>query len=94
MKYFKSPMAMINKVPFLPTIVKALDKGATLVSKDKMTAASGLVWLMLRHANNCQGTLGVTHSLATTLGTLDTWDVGLNQAEWIANAKRDLFQKA
>jgi hypothetical protein len=52
-----------------------------------MTAASQLVWLMLRHASNCRGTLRVSYALATTLGSLDTWDLGINQAEWIADAK-------
>jgi len=93
MKHIESPITLINKIPFLPAILRALDKGTEIVSKDKMTAASQLVWLMLRHASNCRGTLRVSHALATTLGTLDTWDVGINQADWIANAKQDPISK-
>ncbi|MCP4749755.1 MAG: FAD-binding oxidoreductase [Proteobacteria bacterium] len=87
-KFIKSPLALLGRFPILQKIISAVDSSKLLVNKDKMTAASQLFWLMLRHASNCRGTLRASQALATTLGTLDTWDVGINQADWIAEAKQ------
>ncbi len=93
LKHIKDPLYLLRKMPILQTAVATLAEKATKSEKKKMEAVSKMVWVLIRHANNVQGTLRVSQALATTLGAMDTWDVGIKQSDWIAEEKMDAIKK-
>jgi len=85
----KDPLALLRRFPFLQTVMHAVLERMPGSGKARARAFSRMYWLLIRHATNCQGTLRVSQALATTLGSLDTWDLGIRQADWIAQQKQD-----
>jgi len=83
------PLALLRRWPFLQTAIRALIRIAPVNRKAGRVSVSKMFWVLLRHANNCQGTLRASQALATTLGSMDTWDLGINQSDWIAREKQE-----
>lgn len=92
-KYIDDPLKLLRKFPILQTALNTFVTKGPGSKKSKMISASMVFWVLLRHATNCQGTLRASQALATSLGSLDTWDLGINQADWIANEKKEAIQK-
>ncbi len=93
LKKFDDPLAPLRRIPFLQDIFLSLARTLPLSKKSGRIMAAKTIWLLLRHANNVQGTLRASQALATTLGNLDTWDVGIRQGEWMAEAKKEAISK-
>ncbi len=89
----KDPLDLLRRFPFLQTVILAVLDRMPGSGKAKARAFSRMYWLLLRHAVNCQGTLRVSQALATTLGSMDTWDLGVRQADWMAEEKQDAIAK-
>jgi hypothetical protein len=89
LKYFDDPLKLFRKFPSLQNLLHKLpgDKSQHLKN------ISELFWVMLRHANNTQGNFRPSQAMCTSLGTFDTWDLGLNQSEWIAERKKEYIEK-
>ena len=89
----KDPLDLLRRFPFLQTVMEIVLEKMPMNPKVKAGAFSRMYWLLIRHAVNCQGTLRVSQALATTLGSLDTWDLGIRQADWIAEEKQEAIAK-
>ncbi len=89
----KDPLWILRRLPRLQRTLIALSNKLPFDQKGKMETLSRMVWVLLRHGNNVQGTLRASQALATTLGSLDTWDVGINQMDWIAREKQDAIRR-
>jgi len=85
----KDPLDVLRRFPFLQTVMHAVLERMPMNRKARVRAFSRMYWLLIRHATNCQGTLRVSQALATTLGSLDTWDLGIRQSDWMAERKRE-----
>jgi hypothetical protein len=91
--------------PFIP-IIKALNplklsQKTSLIQKimgktPSMKKPLSSVYLsLLRNANNTLGAFRPTGmgGMFTTMGTFDTWDVGVRQSNWLAERKRKYIEK-
>ena len=87
------PLWLLRRFPFLQTVLNTLVTKLPFGRKRKMETLSNMVWLLVRHATNAKGTLRPSQALATTLGSLDTWDLGIAQADWIAERKKEAIRQ-
>lgn len=88
-KYMKDPLWILRKFPILQQVMNGLLAWSPWHKKAGMEAISKAWWVLVRHANNVQGTLRASQALSTTLGSMDTWDVGIAQADWMAERKKE-----
>jgi len=89
LRYFKDPLFLLRRFPFLQDVAAAMP----LNRGQDMASYSRLFWLLIRHANNTQGTFRPTQGMFTTLGAFDTWDLGVVQSDWIAEAKKEYIRR-
>jgi glycolate oxidase len=84
MRRVKDPLAPLRRFPILQDLTHALPMG----KKQKLEQDSRLFWLLVRNAVNTQATFRPSQGMSTVLGAFDTWDLGVAQADWIAEAKQ------
>jgi glycolate oxidase len=89
LKNVKDPLALLRRFPFLQDVVHSIPIG----KEQKLVQDSRLFWLLVRNAVNTQATFRPSQGMSTMLGSFDTWDMGLTQSEWIAQAKRKYIEK-
>jgi len=89
LKYVKDPLAIMRRFPFLQDIIHSIPIG----KQQKLVQDSRLFWLLVRNAVNTQATFRPSQGMSTMLGSFDTWDMGVAQAEWIAQAKKKYIEK-
>ena len=89
MKFIDDPLGLFRKFPSLQGLIQKMPGGKA----QKRRAISELFWVLLRNANNTQGNFRPSQAMATSLGTFDTWDLGLNQGEWIAKRKQEYIRQ-
>jgi len=87
--HIDDPLFLFRKLPFLQDFVASLSMNPRFRRK----GISELFWVMLRHANNVQGNFRPSQAMFTSLGTFDTWDVGISQSRWIALRKQEYIKK-
>lgn len=75
----KDPMWIFRRIPILQHLLFLLPESREVYSK--------MFWLLIRHAINTQGCFRPSSGMFTTLGSFDTWDMGVEQSNWIAEAK-------
>jgi hypothetical protein len=85
----KDPLAILRRFPFLQDIIHSIPIG----KQQKLIQDSRLFWLLVRNAVNTQATFRPSQGMSTMLGSFDTWDMGVAQAEWIAEAKKKYIEK-
>lgn len=83
-----SPMEFAKKAPFVQAMIDKLPAKKAEVKK----LVSLMFMLHCRHANNAQGSFRPASGMGTVMGSMDCWDVGINQNN-IANALKVQFQK-
>jgi glycolate oxidase len=89
LKYIDDPLKLFRKFPSLQWLIQKMPGG----EPQRKKALSELFWVMLRHANNTQGNFRPSQAMCTSLGTFDTWDLGLTQSEWIAERKQEYIRQ-
>jgi len=89
LKNVKDPLFLLRRFPFLQDVVHSIPIGKA----QKLVQDSRLFWLLVRNAVNTQATFRPSQGMSTMLGSFDTWDMGLTQSEWIAQAKRKYIEK-
>jgi glycolate oxidase len=83
------PLAPLRRFPILQDLAHALPFG----KKQKLEQDSRLFWLLVRNAVNTQATFRPSQGMSTVLGAFDTWDLGVAQSDWIADAKQPYIQQ-
>jgi len=89
LRHIKDPLALFRRFPVLQDVVHGLPMG----KDQKLVQDSRLFWLLVRNAVNTQATFRPSQGMSTMLGSFDTWDMGVTQSEWIAQAKRKYIEK-
>ena len=89
LKHVKDPLALLRRFPFLQDVVHSIPIG----KQQKLVQDSRLFWLLVRNAVNTQATFRPSQGMSTMLGSFDTWDMGVTQSEWIAQAKKKYIEK-
>jgi len=89
LKNVKDPLWALRRFPFLQDVVHSIPIG----KEQKLVQDSRLFWLLVRNAVNTQATFRPSQGMSTMLGSFDTWDMGLTQSEWIAQAKGKYIEK-
>ena len=89
LKHVKDPLALLRRFPFLQDVVHSIPIG----KEQKLVQDSRLFWLLVRNAVNTQATFRPSQGMSTMLGSFDTWDMGVTQSEWIAQAKKKYIEK-
>lgn len=89
LRFVDDPLALLRRLPFLAELVRNLPIG----ERQRQKSLSELFWVMLRHANNTQGNFRPSQAMFTSMGTFDTWDVGISQSEWIAERKQEYIRQ-
>ncbi len=89
MRLIKDPLAPLRRFPILQDFVAGLPFG----QKEKLIRDSRLYWLLVRNAVNTQATFRPTQGMATVLGAFDTWDAGVTQSDWVADAKQEYIKE-
>jgi glycolate oxidase len=85
----KDPLDLLRRFPALQDLIHCVPLG----KKQKLEQDSRLFWLLVRNAVNTQATFRPSQGMSTMLGSFDTWDMGITQSEWIAQAKRKYIEK-
>ena len=85
----KDPLALFRNYPFVQKLVRSIPFG----KETERNMRSRMFWLLLRNAINTQGTFRPSQGMGTTLGSFDTWDMGIAQSDWIAEAKSKYIKK-
>jgi FAD/FMN-containing dehydrogenase len=88
-KFIDDPLALLRAVPPLAEAARSLPVN----SEVRLQRLSELFWVLVRHATNTQGNFRPSQSMFTSLGSFDTWDLGLKQSAWIAERKQEYIQK-
>lgn len=89
---FKFFVSLINDPLVLLRIFPVIQKLMLMLPKSRK-AWSKMYWLLIRHAINTQGCFRPSQGMFTTLGSFDTWDLGVSQSDWIAEEKKDAITK-
>jgi hypothetical protein len=89
LRYAKDPLAPLRRLPILQDLLHALPFG----KQQKLEQDSRLFWLLVRNAVNTQATFRPSQGMSTVLGAFDTWDLGVAQSDWIADAKRKYIEE-
>jgi len=85
----KDPLMLLRVLPFLQVLVDRLPIG----KQDRLETYSRLFWLLIRNAVNAQATSRPSQGMNTMMGSFDTWDLGVEQSEWIARAKQKYMKR-
>ncbi len=85
----KDPLALFRRFPILQEIVHRIPVGR----RKRLEQFSRLFWLLIRNAVNTQATFRPSQGMSTMLGSFDTWDLGVTQSDWVAEAKQPYIQK-
>ncbi|UCD84293.1 MAG: FAD-binding oxidoreductase [Deltaproteobacteria bacterium] len=88
-EFIDDPLKLLRKLPFLQDLISRLP----INKRQRQKNLSELFWVMLRHANNTQGNFRPSQAMLTTMGTFDTWDLGIRQSDWIAQKKQEYIKK-
>jgi len=83
------PLALVRRMPRLLELAKKLP----LNTKQGVETYSRLFMLLIRHACNTQACFRPSQGMFTTLGSFDTWDLGVEQSEWIGRQKKAYIQR-
>lgn len=78
------PLFLLRRFPSLQRLTQKLPVDHSFQKR----VLSDLFWVMLRHAINTQGNFRPSQAMFTSLGSFDTWDLGIRQSEWVAQRKR------
>jgi len=89
LKFIDDPLKLMRRFPFLQNIIHKLP----LAPEVRRKSISDLFWLLLRNAINTQGNFRPSQAMFTSLGAMDTWDLGIRQSEWIAEKKKEYIKK-
>ena len=89
LRHIEDPLALLRTFPFLQDVLNRLPVNPDLRRK----RISALFWLLIRHATNTQGTFRPSQGMFTSLGSFDTWDLGIRQSEWVAAKKQGPIAK-
>ncbi len=79
------PFWLMRKFPVLKHLLRLVPASRKMYSKT--------FWLLIRHAVNTQGCFRPSSGMFTTLGSFDTWDLGIEQSNWIAEAKQKYIRE-
>jgi len=82
-KFLDDPMAIFRSLPWLQDVALS----APIFKEQAKDTFSRLFWLLVRNAINTQATFRPSQGMSTTLGSFDTWDLGVAQSDWIAKEK-------
>ncbi|MCX6002665.1 MAG: hypothetical protein NTY79_09105, partial [Chloroflexi bacterium] len=88
-KMFKNPLKLITKIPYIQEITDSMKTSEEMRLKLLTTA----FFILVRHANNSQGGFRASSGMFTSVGAFDTWDMGFEQADYIAGVKRPAIEK-
>lgn len=75
-----------------PRLQEALDR-IPVPEKSAKKMNSSLYHLLLRHAVNTQGCFRPSSCMFTSVGAFDTWDMGFEQIDFIAEVKKPAIEK-
>ena len=89
LKFIADPLQLLRRFPWLQEPLRRLPFNQAR----RRRSLSDLFWVMLRHANNVQGNFRPSQAMFTSMGTFDTWDLGLRQSQWIAERKKEYIRK-
>ncbi|HUL39716.1 MAG TPA: FAD-binding oxidoreductase, partial [Methanomassiliicoccales archaeon] len=89
LKNIKDPLDILRALPFLQDLANRAPFGKA----QKLEQDSRLFWLLIRNAVNTQATFRPSQGMSTMLGSFDTWDMGITQSDWIAEAKRRYIEE-
>ena len=89
LQFVKDPLQLLRKFPFLQEPLRRLPFNEA----QRRRSLSDLFWVLLRHANNVQGNFRPSQAMFTSMGTFDTWDLGLRQSQWIAERKKEYIRR-
>ncbi len=88
-KYMDDPLFLFRKLPFLQKLMQKMPA----TKEQRQRPVSELFWVLLRHATNTQGNFRPSQAMFTSLGAFDTWDLGIKQAEVIAEKKQKYIKQ-
>ncbi|MDD1756873.1 MAG: FAD-binding oxidoreductase [Methanomassiliicoccales archaeon] len=89
LKNIKDPLDILRALPFLQDLANKAPFG----KEQKLEQDSRLFWLLIRNAVNTQATFRPSQGMSTMMGSFDTWDMGIAQSEWVADAKRRYIEE-
>jgi len=89
LKFIADPLKLLRQLPFLQSPLRRLPVNPAR----RRRSLSDLFWVLVRHANNVQGNFRPSQAMFTSMGTFDTWDLGLRQSQWIAEKKKEYIRK-
>ncbi len=84
-----NPLKLANKIPLAQEILDRIP----LSEETKKKQRSNLFQVLVRHANNVQGCFRPSSCMFTSVGSFDTWDLGFEQSDFIADVKRAVIKK-
>jgi glycolate oxidase len=84
---FKKALGLIDDPFWLPRTFPVLKNLLRLMPASRQMYSKSF-WLLIRHAVNTQGCFRPSSGMFTSLGAFDTWDLGVEQSNWIATAKQ------
>jgi hypothetical protein len=85
----KDPLFVLRRFPVLQEVINRLPIGR----QHRIETYSRLFWLLIRNAVNTQATSRPSQGMNTMMGSFDTWDLGVQQSEWIAKAKEKYIRR-
>lgn len=88
-KMFENPLKIITKIPLIQEIADMMSTSKEMRLKLMTTA----FFILVRHAINSQGGFRASSGMFTSVGAFDTWDMGFEQADYIASVKRPAIDK-
>jgi glycolate oxidase len=88
-KLSKNPLKIMTKISFMQKIMDL-----TAISKEQRRRIYSTQFLFLiRHAINTQATFRTSSGMFTSAGSFETWDMGFEQSEMIAEIKKPAIEK-
>lgn len=88
-KIVKDPVKVMRRIPFMQKIMDSV----VLSEEQRLKLFTTAFFILLRHANNTQGGFRASSGMFTSVGAFDTWDMGFEQAEYIAGVKKPAIDK-
>lgn len=85
----KDPLALFRRFPVLQKLLHRIPVGR----QQRLEQYSRLFWLLIRNAVNTQATFRPSQGMSTMMGSFDTWDLGVAQSDWVAEAKQESISK-
>lgn len=88
-RLMKNPVKVVTKIPFIQKIMDSVP----VSEEQRLRLLSTAFFILVRHANNTQGGFRASSGMFTSVGAFDTWDMGFEQAEYIAGVKKPAIEK-